>query len=195
MSNSQQKEYTFRVSFVNAEEDPDTLLEWYTKAEDRRTAYLQFFYIHENPDLRIVACEEVFTYSGPVTPPTPLLRIHPATERITFEENSSVLPEFIEVQDDFLIRAVYGLCKLWINENGEEIFREMANSLHAIGAHSMRFALQGEPLSPTADNEAYTYLRDAAFLFDYIATGDNPVYRSSELLDTVNNIFSDLTEN
>lgn len=191
-----QKDYTYRVCYVN-NEDPDNLLEWYTTAPNSRESILNFLYIHENPELTIVSNEPVFTYSGPVAEriPVRLLFASPAVERINFTASDKLLPEFLQVQDEFLVRAVYGVCHLWIQENGEEIFRAMANSLHLIGAHSMRYALEGEPLSPTADNESYSFLRDAAFLLDYIATGDNPVFRSKELMDAVNTVFPDLIEN
>jgi hypothetical protein len=212
--------YPYLFSFVNTDE-PDTLLEWRCSAENRKQAYVLFWHLHDNPELQIVSCEK-FTATTEdwlndyhdLEIPTEALELLRAAYKETTKEfavesvqswrgilnnaNNIVraergqLPEFIYVSDEMLIRAVYVVSHLYL-QDGENTFRQMSNALHAIGAHSQRFTAEyGEPALPSSNTEIYTYLRDAAMALDYIAYGDNAAY-TSDMATDVNKCFPDLT--
>lgn len=198
--------YPYLFSFVNNDE-PDTLLEWKCSAENRKQAYILFWHLHDNPELQIVSCEK-FTatteawlddYHNLEIPAQALELLRAAYNEATkdlkaksIRDERKPLPEFIYVSDEMLIRAVYVVSHLFL-QDGEDTFRQMSNALHAIGSHSQRFTAEhGEPALPSADTEIYTYLRDAAMALDYIAYGDNAAY-TSDMATEVNRIFPDLT--
>lgn len=198
--------YPYLFSFVNQDE-PDTLLEWRCSAENRKQAYVLFWHLHDNPELQIISCEK-FTattetwlddYHSLEIPSEALELLRAAYNEATkdlkaksIRDERKELPEFIYVSDEMLIRAVYVISHLFL-QDGEDTFRQMSNALHAISAHSLRFtAIQGEPALPSYDTEIYTYLRDAAMAFDYIAFGDNAAY-TSDMATEVNKCFPDLT--
>lgn len=176
----------YKVSYMLHDDADGELMEWVAPATSRKHAYQSFWYTHDNPDLLIVSCMPT---DDPITHkeyyPTDIPDGFPAPAH---------LPDHVQVQDDWGIRGVYALSHLWI-QDGVELFRAISSALHLIGSHSQMFSIaHGEPLCPNRELVQYSYLRDAAMFFDYVANGDNAVF-SAGMARQVNHFFSDLTDN
>lgn len=166
--------------FLETDPNPE-LQEFSTPAATRKDAYLAFWAIHDNPDIIIASCMQ----EGK----TPRPRFMRSAAELTEEV---MLPTQIHTEDEMLIRAVYGVAALWVQDS-EYLFNQMSQGIHLIAQHSMRMTLlTGEHPTPQADTELYTYLRDAAMFFDFVANGDNAVLKEADVFRTANPYFSDL---
>lgn len=184
-------------------ENDRQLMTWETEAENRKDAYLKFWAAHDNPHIIIASCQPESTprikgakfwydeYSNQL--PTELSKAFAdafKSRGTSIEE--FMLPAQIHTEDEMLIRAVYGVAALWV-QDGEELYNDISNALHLISQHSMRMVLvTGEHPTPLADSNLYTYCRDAAMFFDFVANGDNAVFTEKGVYNTAVPYFLDL---
>lgn len=195
--------------FLETDPNPE-LQEFSTPAATRKDAYLAFWAIHDNPDIIIASCMQESVREAGVRAKEGITKrikdsivffdeykndLSPeaiSALRKAYESESIYLPTQIHTEDEMLIRAVYGVAALWVQDS-EYLFNQMSQGIHLIAQHSMRMTLlTGEHPTPQADTELYTYLRDAAMFFDFVANGDNAVLKEADVFRTANPYFSDL---